>query len=165
MDLKMSGLDQTNKAGLTSLQNCRKVFKALLGMYPPRHEIHQWLEQQIVKWEPLGNTIFDVGSFVKSQRKRSPIVCDIKLFKLWCRWEHAFAGKNFNKFHGLFCTIRQFVHTYHMAGRVSEESGEAYNGTLKFIKGNLGSMPNKNKRITTTMAKEQGNIKGSILEA
>ena len=165
LDLKMSGLDQTNKAGLTSLKNCRKVFEALLGMYPAEHEIHQWLKQKIVKWEPLANSIFDVGCFVKSQQKRSPIICDIKLFRLWCGWEDAFPGKKFNKFHGLFCTIRRFVHTYHMAGRVSEESGEAYNGTLKVIKGHLKSMPLKEQRIATTTAREQGNIKGSILEA
>ena len=52
-----------------------------------------------------------------------------------------------------------------MAGRVSEESGEAYNGTLKVVKGNLKSMPLKKQRIATTTAREQGNIKGSILEA
>ena len=32
LDLKQSGLDQTNKAGITSDQNCRKVVDALLGM-------------------------------------------------------------------------------------------------------------------------------------
>ena len=61
LDLKMSGLDQTNKAGLTNLKNYRTVFEALLGMYPADNEIHQWLKEQIVKWEPLTNFPFDVG--------------------------------------------------------------------------------------------------------
>ena len=71
----------------------------------------------------------------------------------------------FNKFHGLFCTLHRFIHNYQMAGRVSEESNEAYNGTLGFVKGNLKSMPNKKQRVHTTTSREQGNIKGPILEA
>lgn len=32
LDLKQSGLDQTKQAVLTSVQNCKKVFQAMLGM-------------------------------------------------------------------------------------------------------------------------------------
>ena len=39
LDLKNSGQEQTNGRGLTSLQNCSKVFDALLEMYPPGHKI------------------------------------------------------------------------------------------------------------------------------
>ncbi len=41
LDLKQSGLDQTNRDGLTSVGNCNKVFDALLGMYPLDHELHK----------------------------------------------------------------------------------------------------------------------------
>ncbi len=129
LDLKQSGLDQTNCAGLTSVQNCNKVFAALLGMYPQGHEVHDWLSVEVPKWERLGNALYAIGCFLKSQRKRSPQLLDKKLLRLWCCWEDAFPGKSFNKFHGLFCTVRRYVHTFHMAGRVSEESGESFNGT------------------------------------
>ena len=76
IDLKMSGLDQTNKAGLVSQENASKVFDALMGMYQTDHHIHQWLVLQIRKWEPLANALYDVGCFMKSQRKRSPAICD-----------------------------------------------------------------------------------------
>ena len=105
LDMKMSGLDQTNRAGLVSVQNCRKVFAALLGMYSSDTEEHRWLSEEVVKWGRLGDAIFDIGCFLKSQRKRSPTLFDEKLLRLWCRWEDAFPGKSFNKFHGIFCTI------------------------------------------------------------
>ena len=165
IDLKMSGLDQTNKAGLVSQENASKVFDALMGIYQTDHHIHQWLVLQIRKWEPLANALYDVGCFMKSQRKRSPAICDKKLFRLWCAWEVGFPGMKFNKFHGLFCTVRHFVHEYHMAGRVSEESNEAYNGTLKHVKGPLRAMPVKGKRIETITNRAQRNIKGPVLDA
>ena len=70
-------------------------------------------------------------SVLKSQKKRDPAVRDDKLYVLWKAWQKAFPGKLFNKFHGMFCTIRHFIHKYHMAGRISEESNEAFNGPWK----------------------------------
>ena len=70
----------------------------------------------------------------------------------------------FNKFHGLFCTVREFVHEYHMTGRVSEESPEAYNATLAETKTLLNRMPIKNIRVQTTTARTQSNLKGAVLE-
>ena len=49
LDLKQSGLDQTNSAGLVSLENCAHVFEALLQMYPPTTDIHEWLKVEVVK--------------------------------------------------------------------------------------------------------------------
>mgnify|MGYP007095114523 CR=1 FL=1 len=40
LDPKNNGQEQTNGRGLTSLQNCSKVFDALLGKYLPGHEIN-----------------------------------------------------------------------------------------------------------------------------
>lgn len=149
---------------MTSLKNCRKVFDALMGMYPQGHEIHQWLAVKTPKWQKLGAALFDVGCFLKSQRKRSPQVLDVKLLRLYCRWEEAFPGKRFNKFHGMFCTIRRFVHKFEMAGRVSEEGGEAFNGTQKGTKGDLKCMPSNSKRITKISERSQGNLKGDVLK-
>jgi len=105
LDPKNSGQEQTNGNGLTSVGNCHKVFDALIGMYLQGHEIREWLDPQVVKWKALGKCLYDVGCFLKSQKKRSPQDCDQKLFMLWCTWEDAFPGKSFNKYHGLFCTI------------------------------------------------------------
>jgi len=157
-------MDQTNRAGLTNVQNCRRVFDTLLGMYPPGHDIHEWLAVETVKWGRLGDALFDIGKFLKSQQKRSPQVLDMKLLRLWCRWEDAFPGKGFNKFHGMFCAVRRFVHTYEMAGRVSEESGEAYNGTQADLKGMLSSMPCDERRIEKITERAQGNLKGEVLK-
>ena len=165
LDVKQSGLDQTNCAGLVSLENCARVFQALLCMYPVTTDIHEWLKVEVVKWERLGNALYDVGIFLKSQRKRSPVVLDHKLLRLWCRWEDAFPGKSFNKFHGVFCTIRNYVHLYHMAGRVSEESNEAYNGTLADTKRTLQCMPSHTKRINKIAERSQGNLKGKVMES
>lgn len=163
LDLKQSGRDQTNQAGLHSVKNCRQVFKALLGMYPPGHQIHQWLAAETKKWERLGDALFDIGCFIKSQRKRSPRVFDEKLLRLWCRWEDAFPGKQFNKFHGLFCTMREYVHVFHMTGRVSEEGGEAFNGVQKRTKSSVGCMPSNRRRINKIAERSQGNLKGDVM--
>ena len=162
LDLKQSGRDQTNAAALNSLQNCRLVFDALLGMYPVGHDVHQWLTEQVVNWEGLGNALYDVGVFMKSQQKRCPAVLDEKLFRLWYWWETTFPGKSFNKKHGLFCTFRNFGHVFEMGGRVSEESNEAYNGTLKNAKRSLARMPSNVKRINKINERGQGTLKQKV---
>ena len=83
---------------------------------------------------------------------------------LWYFWEVAFPGKSFNKFHGMFCTIREFVHKYEMTGRVSEESNESFNATLAEIKYRVKCMPMTKYRIETTNARTKGNLKGDILD-
>ena len=126
--------------------------------------IRIWLDKEIPKWEALAKAIYEIGCFVKSQKKRSPKICDDKLFVLWCRWEDAFPGKKFNKFHGMFCTMRNFIHFYKMAGRISEESNEAFNGTLAEVKARLRCMPTTEQRVEVTNARTQSNLKGHILE-
>ena len=59
----------------------------------------------------------------------------MKLLRLYLRWEDAFPGKNFNKFHGMFCTIRRYVHEFKMTGRVSEEGGGVQRNTEGHKKG------------------------------
>ena len=105
LDPKQSGLEQTNSSGLRSVKNCRRVFEALLGMHPPGSEMFEWLKVETKKWERLGDAIYYVGCFLKSQRKQSPSFCDKLLVRLWRCWEDAFPGKKFNKYHGLFCTV------------------------------------------------------------
>jgi len=83
LDPKNSGMEQTNGKGMISLQNCTKVTEALREMYPEDDEIREWLVTETAKWEALAAAIFDVGCFLKSQQKRSPRICDDKLFVLW----------------------------------------------------------------------------------
>ena len=70
----------------------------------------------------------------------------------------------FNKYHDMFCAIRRFVHKYEMAGRISEESNEAFNATLAEIKRRLRCMPTTSTRIEVTNARTQSNLNGDILE-
>ena len=163
-DHKRTGTEQTNGNGMNFLQNFDEVTKALLGMYSPENHIHQWLRKETLKWEELAAALFDVHCFLKSQKKRTPIDCDNKLYTLWKAWQKAFPGKSFNKFHGLFCTIRHFVHKYHMTGRVSEESNESFNGVLARVKRLLASMPATVGRVELINARTQANLKGEILE-
>ena len=69
----------------------------------------------------------------------------------------------FNKFHGMFCYIRLYVHTYEMTGRISEESNEAFNGTLADIKTRLRCMSTTSARVEVTNARTQNNLKEEIL--
>ena len=62
-DPKNSGTEQTNGNGMNSLQNFKEVTKALLGMYPTGHTIHQWLKEESIKWEALAEVLFDVACF------------------------------------------------------------------------------------------------------
>ena len=51
-----------------------------------------------------------------------------------------------------------------MAGRVLEESCEAYNGTLAETKSLLKSMTSTKTRVQVTNARSQANLKGPILD-
>ena len=70
----------------------------------------------------------------------------------------------FNKYHGMLCAICRFVHKYEMAGRISEESNEAFNATLAEIKKRLRCMPTILTRIEVMNARTQSNLNGDILE-
>ena len=50
-----------------------------------------------------------------------------------------------------------------MAGRVSEESGEAFNGTNKIRKNVLSRMSSDKARIKKTTEREQGNLKTEVM--
>ena len=64
-----------------------------------------------------------------------------------------------------FCTVRDFVHAFEMAGRVSEESNEAYNAMLRILKEILKQMPSRKKRIEKITERSQGNLKGDVVES
>ena len=51
-----------------------------------------------------------------------------------------------------------------MAGRISEESNEAFNGTLATVKSKLKSMPTTVTRVEVTNARTQSNLKGEIFD-
>ena len=127
-------------------------------MYQPGHEVHQWLSVVTKKWERLADALFDVGTFVKGQKEQSPQVFDKKLLRLWCRWVDAFPYKKFNKFHGIFRTLRRCVHAFKMTGRVSEEGGEVFNGTQKCNKDFVKSMSSHTRRIRKITERFQGNL-------
>ena len=105
--------------GMTCLQNWNKITAALMGLYPVGNAIHDWLGEMTPPWETLANAFYSVQCFLKSQQKRCPDECDEKLFTLWKAWQDTFPGQSFNKFHALFCAIRSFIHTYHIAGRAT----------------------------------------------
>ena len=133
-------------------------------MYPAGDPVHEWLQERVPRWDRLGRAIFRVSCFLKSQNKRSPTVCDNVLFRLWCGWEDAFPGMSFNKYHGMFCAIHDYVHQYHMAGRVSEESNEAYNGTLKEVKRILRCMVSDESRTQKITERSQINLNSGVVD-
>ena len=83
------------------------------------------------KWDRLAEKLYNVCCFMKSQEKRDPEECDDLLYELWWAWKGAFPDMSFNKFHGLFCGNRNFVHKYKAIGIFSEESCEAYMSVLE----------------------------------
>ena len=82
-DPKNSGMEQTNGNGMNSLENFKEVTKAMLGMYPSEHELHQWLREGSHKWEALAERLFYVACSLKSQKKRDKKKCDDKMYVLW----------------------------------------------------------------------------------
>ena len=124
----------TNGKGMNCLKNFKRVTEGLVSLYQPDTKEHDWLLLRIPKWEALASAIYNVQCFFLSQKKRDPEECDQLLYILWCAWEDSFPGQKFNKFHAAFCTARDYVHAYHMAGRVSEESNESFNAVLGNVK-------------------------------
>ena len=51
------------------------------------------------------------------------------------------AKSSSNTFHGMFCSIHNFVNKHEMDGRVSEESNESFDGVLASVKRLFESMP------------------------
>ena len=141
IDHKRTGTEQTNGKGMTCLQNWNKITAALMGLYPVGSAIHDWLGEMTPRWETLANALYSVQCFLKSQRKRCPDECDEKLFTLWEARQDTFPSQSFNNVHALVCTIQLFVHTYHMVGRVSEESNKSFNHVMDKKITLLASMP------------------------
>ena len=121
--------------------------------------MHSWLAAETPKWEELTEALFEMHVYMKSQKKRDPQECDAKLFRLWCAWKNAFPDASFNKFHGLFCTTRNYIHLFGMAGRVSEESNESFNALLANVKALLRSMPTTMTRQGKVNERLQSNTK------
>ena len=61
------------------------------------------------------------------------------------------------------CTLCDSVHEYHMTGRVSEESLDAFNGTLTGVKKPLMNMPSITDQVQVVTVRGQANLKGSLL--
>ena len=162
-DQKQSGREMTNGRSMTCIENFTAVTHALLGLYSHDDSRHEWLKERCPKWEALAAALFDVSTFLKSQKKACPVKCDDLLVALKLAWEDAFPKKGFNKYHALFHEIRRFIHEFHMAGRASEESNEAFNGRLTKVKDFLMRMPSTTQRIELTNARVQGNLNGEVL--
>ena len=163
-DPKQSGYEMTNGRGMTCLQNFKEVTRALLGVYSPDHPVYEWLKDRCPKYEALAKALFDVSRFIKSQKKRCPEECDDLFFTLYMAWKDTFPDKRgFNKYHVLFFEIREYIHNFHMAGRTSEESNEAFNARLAKCKDLLKRMPSTTQRVDLTNARIQGNLNGEIL--
>ena len=170
-DLKGTGMEMTNGNGIKMLQNWSVVTEGMMGLYEPGTSMHSWLAVETLKWAELAAALFEVHVFMKSQRKRDPQECDKKLFRLWCAWKNAFPDAEFNKFHGLFCTTRNYIHLFGMAGRVSEESNESFNALLANVKALLRSMPTTvtrqrkvNERLQNNTKEDVGRAKCQILK-
>ena len=117
--------------------------------------------EETAKWEQLMKVLYKVSCFFKSQERRCPKECDDLLYELWWAWYYAFPGMEFNKFHGLFCGMRNFVHKFESAGRFSEEACESYMAVMEKLKNMLRGMPQNEKRCQLISARSQGNLKQS----
>ena len=145
-DRRRTGGDMTNGKAMNAMMNFSEVSKGLLGMYDPGTEEHTWLVEETAKWGRLTKALYKVSCFFKSQERRCPKECDDLLYELWWAWYYAFPGMEFNKFHGLFCGMRNFVHKFESAGRFSEEACESYMAVIEKLKNMLRGMSQTEKR-------------------
>ena len=90
--------------------------------------------------------------------------CDNILYELWWAWKNTFSEMKSNKFHGMFCGMRNFVHRHESAGRFLEESCESYMTVLDNMKRMLGGMPQTKSRVNLIGGRGQGNLKESIYD-
>ena len=101
--------------------------------------------------------------FLKGQQgKNDKVECDVVLYDLWHSWNDAFPNIKFNKFHGLFCATRDYIRKHGMAGRVSEESLEAFNAVLARMKELLRAMSTIVQRQKKANEHLQGNLKAEV---
>jgi len=135
-----------------------------MKIFPEDTEIYDWLAEKTPIWRDLGEKLLAVHLFLKGQGKKDDLECDVLLYDLWVAWKVAFPDAKFNKFHGLFCATRNFIHKFGMAGRVSEESLEAFNAVLAEIKKVLRSMPVTTVRMNKINERIQGNLKQDVVK-
>ena len=152
----------TNGRGMTTLENFGKVTSGMIDLYDPQSEEYVRLERETPQWEQLAKKLYVIYCFLKRQQKRDPEECDRKFYKLWNVLKGSFTGMKFDKFHGLFCTSHNFIYKYHMAGRVSEESNEAFNAVLANVKRMLRCMSATVGRIKTINQQTQVKLKSSV---
>ena len=79
----------------------------------------------------MAAALYDATCFFKNQKKRDPMECDKKVvcFVVWP--QRHLSRADIQQFHAAFCAVRNYVHKYHMAGRVKEENTEAFNSVLE----------------------------------
>ena len=130
-DRRRTGGDMTHGKGMNALENFGEVTRGLMGMYDVGTAEYEWLKIETPTWDRLAEKLYNVCCFMKSQEKRDPEECDDLLYELLWAWKGAFPDVSFNKFHGLFCGNRNFVHKYKAIGIFSEESCEAYMSVLE----------------------------------
>ena len=92
------------------------------------------MSEKTPRWQRLGEALLAVHLFLKGQGKKDDLECDVLLYDLWVAWKDAYPDVDFNKFHGLFCAKRNFIHKYGMVWRVSKESLESFNTVLAEVK-------------------------------
>ena len=104
--------------------------------------------------------MYDGGIFLKSQRKRPYFCFGSQVVAIVVSVGGCFPDMSFNKFHSVFCTVRNYDHLYHMTDRVSGESNDAYNGKLDDTKRTLQCMPLHTKRINKVAEMPNGTQEG-----
>jgi len=164
LDMKRTGTDMTNGNGMNMLQNYSVVTDGLMKVFPEGTDMYDWLAEKTPMWRHLAESLMAVHRFLKGQDKKDDLECDVLLYDLWIAWKVAFPDVKFNKFHGLFCATRNFIHRYGMAGRVSEESLESFNAVVAEIKKVLRSMPTTTGRMKKINERLQGNLKEEVVK-
>ena len=163
-DRRRTGGDTTNGKAMNAMQNFGEVTRGLMGMYDPGTEENEWLALETLKWDRLVAALYTVSCFFKSQERICQMECDDILYELWWAWKNAFPEMKFNKFHGMFCGMRNFVHRYKSAGRFLEESCESYMTVLDNMKRIMRGVLQTEIRVNLIAARGRGDLKAGIYD-
>ena len=171
-----SGLEMTNRAGMTAMENFDKVSNRVKNMYatdpnsttppsPQDLEMHRWLNEKFSKYERVSKKLFELLTFLKSQEKKSAEECREVIYQFSLAFDDAFPDKDaFNKLHFLICHTPTFVELWGMLGVVNEESFESFHSRLARVKDLLKHIPGDQHRVEVINARMQCLLKKDVMD-
>ena len=156
------GFDQTNGRAMNTLEKFNEVADVCVLSYEsdPKHEE---IEKMFKDFKELASHLFELTTYMKSQKKRNADSLVERLVKFLAKYEELFPNEScYNKLHFVMWHVVEFVDRWETCGRLSAESHESIHTAFEKAKSAVCKMSSTSKRFSTLFARMTLDLKGNI---